>query len=228
MTATAEQIAKLADPTPKEEIGLIPGKGGSGDLSYITARFAQQRLDDSVGAENWMVAFVTLGASLYAQVSVLTEGGWVMKSDVGTESKIEAEKGNASDAFKRACVMWGIARDLYPGPKKTVASQAEAKKPRAKKAKPVDSTAEVVGTTDISDAQRKLIFASLRSLGWDKKRKSAAFLCTTKNSFKQMTAEDASRFIDILNYAEGKESGNADFDAVIDNIGMVAEDGASE
>ena len=37
----------------------------------------------------------------------------VTKSDCGTETDVEAEKGQASDAFKRAGVMFGIGRDLY-------------------------------------------------------------------------------------------------------------------
>ena len=38
------------------------------------------------------------------------------KQDVGTESSTEKEKGQASDAFKRAGFNWGIGRELYTGP----------------------------------------------------------------------------------------------------------------
>ncbi len=41
---------------------------------------------------------------------------WVSKQDVGTESNAEAEKGQASDAFKRAGFAWGIGRELYDAP----------------------------------------------------------------------------------------------------------------
>jgi hypothetical protein len=41
---------------------------------------------------------------------------WIMKEDVGVESKTEKEKGQASDAFKRACFNWGIGRELYTAP----------------------------------------------------------------------------------------------------------------
>lgn len=41
---------------------------------------------------------------------------WVTKQDVGTESYTEKEKGQASDAFKRACFNWGIGRELYTAP----------------------------------------------------------------------------------------------------------------
>ena len=41
---------------------------------------------------------------------------WVSKSDCGSESNTEAEKGEASDSFKRACFNWGIGRELYTAP----------------------------------------------------------------------------------------------------------------
>lgn len=41
---------------------------------------------------------------------------WIAKQDVGTESYTEKEKGQASDSFKRACVNWGIGRELYSAP----------------------------------------------------------------------------------------------------------------
>ena len=41
---------------------------------------------------------------------------WIWKSDAGTESNQDAEKGNASDARKRAGFAWGIGRCLYTSP----------------------------------------------------------------------------------------------------------------
>ena len=41
---------------------------------------------------------------------------WIKKQDVGVESFSEAEKGRASDAFKRACFNVGIGRELYTAP----------------------------------------------------------------------------------------------------------------
>ena len=38
------------------------------------------------------------------------------KEDTGKESYSDAEKGLASDSFKRACVNWGIGRELYTTP----------------------------------------------------------------------------------------------------------------
>lgn len=42
---------------------------------------------------------------------------WATKEDCGTESNTEKEKGEASDSFKRACVNWGLGRELYSSPR---------------------------------------------------------------------------------------------------------------
>lgn len=42
---------------------------------------------------------------------------WASKEDCGTESNTEKEKGEASDSFKRACVNWGLGRELYTAPR---------------------------------------------------------------------------------------------------------------
>jgi hypothetical protein len=109
----------LAEPTPKNEIKQRPvfnkDKQKVGELDYVDARFDMDRLDSCVGPGFWQDAYeVQADSTVKARVGILVQGvGWVWKEDVGTESTIEAEKGAFSDAFKRACVKWGIARDLY-------------------------------------------------------------------------------------------------------------------
>lgn len=51
-----------------------------------------------------------------AIINAARQGQWVWKADCGAESNTEAEKGEASDSFKRACVNWGIGRELYTAP----------------------------------------------------------------------------------------------------------------
>ena len=41
---------------------------------------------------------------------------WLWRWDCGTESKTEAQKGEASDCFKRAGFKWGIGIELYSAP----------------------------------------------------------------------------------------------------------------
>jgi hypothetical protein len=50
---------------------------------------------------------------LFCKVGIFVGECWVWKSDTGSESKVEKDKGHVSDAFKRACVSWGIGRFLY-------------------------------------------------------------------------------------------------------------------
>lgn len=85
-------------------------------VAYIDARDVQKTLDEVVGQENWQDDYRLIDGKLFAGIGVRTENGWVWKWDTGTESNMEAEKGQVSDAFKRAGVKWGIGRFLYDLP----------------------------------------------------------------------------------------------------------------
>lgn len=97
-------------------------KKGVSLLLYKDARCDQNILDETVGAENWQRDHKELKGVIYAGVAInkmrnTTEAPlWVWKWDAGTESYTEKEKGEASDSFKRACVNWGIGRELYTSP----------------------------------------------------------------------------------------------------------------
>lgn len=94
------------------------GNVGAVVLLYKDARVDMRLLDEVVGALNWKREHTIVGDRLYCTVSIFNEqtGEWVGKSDVGTESNTEKEKGQASDSFKRACFNWGIGRELYSAP----------------------------------------------------------------------------------------------------------------
>jgi len=85
-------------------------------LLYKNARVDMAILDELVGAENWQRDHKEVKGNLYCGVGIRMEGEWVWKWDCGTESNTEKEKGEASDSFKRACVNWGIGRELYTAP----------------------------------------------------------------------------------------------------------------
>lgn len=94
------------------------GAVGAVVLLYKDARVDMRMLDEVVGPLNWQREHKIVGDRLYCTVSIYNEktGEWVNKSDVGTESNTEKEKGQASDSFKRACFNWGIGRELYSAP----------------------------------------------------------------------------------------------------------------
>ena len=75
-------------------------------------------LDETVGAMNWQRGHSVIDGNLYCTISIWDEEKeqWIAKSDVGTESNTEKEKGQASDSFKRAGFNWGIGRELYSAP----------------------------------------------------------------------------------------------------------------
>lgn len=87
-------------------------------LLYKNARCDQDRLDAKYGPLGWQTSYQVLDGQLFCTVSVRNPdtGEWISKTDVGTPSNTEAEKGRVSDAFKRSCVCWGSGRELYTAP----------------------------------------------------------------------------------------------------------------
>lgn len=82
-------------------------------VAYIDARDVMDMLDNVVGPENWQDDYKLIDGKLLAGIGIKCGDEWVWKWDTGTESNMEAEKGQMSDAFKRAAVKWGIGRFLY-------------------------------------------------------------------------------------------------------------------
>ena len=92
-------------------------------LLYKDARVDMNILDETVGAENWQREHYECKGNMYCRIGINTNYNkpdapdrWVWKSDCGTESNTEAQKGEASDSFKRAGFNWGIGRELYTSP----------------------------------------------------------------------------------------------------------------
>ena len=125
-------------------IGTISEKGLS-LLLFQNARVAMDMLDETVGPLNWCRSHELIGDRLYCKIGINKNfdnssipAEWVYKSDVGVESNAEKEKGQASDAFKRAAVNWGICRCLYSAPFIWVkAENANIKQADDKNGKPV-------------------------------------------------------------------------------------------
>ena len=90
--------------------------GGVSLLLYKDARCDMTILDETVGPFGWKREHSRDNANCKASLYCSELGEWVSKEDVGSPSNTEAEKGLASDSFKRACVCWGIGRELYTSP----------------------------------------------------------------------------------------------------------------
>jgi len=108
-------------PLRADEIDVRVGqvskdKTGVSLLLYKDARCDQNILDETVGPMNWQRKHSRENANCVVEIWDADKKQWVGKEDTGTESNTEAEKGLASDSFKRACVNWGIGRELYTAP----------------------------------------------------------------------------------------------------------------
>lgn len=83
-------------------------------LAYIDVRDVMDRLDAVVGPENWSDSYTeTAKGTLLCTLSIRINGEWISKCDGAGATDVEAEKGQVSDALKRAAVKWGIGRYLY-------------------------------------------------------------------------------------------------------------------
>lgn len=96
-------------------IGQIKPNGLS-LLLYKDARCDMNILDETVGAMDWKRSHTRDNANCVVSIWDKAKSEWITKEDTGTESNTEAAKGLASDSFKRACVNWGIGRELYTAP----------------------------------------------------------------------------------------------------------------
>lgn len=85
-------------------------------LLYKDARCDMNILDEAVGPMNWQCEYSRDNANCTVKLWNVKISQWISKEDTGTESNTEAEKGLASDSFKRACFKWGIGRELYTAP----------------------------------------------------------------------------------------------------------------
>lgn len=92
-------------------------EGGVSLLLYITSRAAQKKLDEKYGELSWSDDYKMVGDDRFCFITVDTGEKLITRGDVGTESYTEKVKGQSSDAFKRACVKFGIGRELYSAPR---------------------------------------------------------------------------------------------------------------
>ena len=86
-------------------------------LLYKDARCDMNILDETMSPLYWKRSHSRDNANCTVSIYNHELGEWVSKEDTGTESNTEREKGLASDSFKRACVNWGIGRELYTAPR---------------------------------------------------------------------------------------------------------------
>lgn len=90
-------------------------------LLYIDSRAVVSLLNETVGNMNWQSEFYQVGEQTIGKIGIYDEDRdiWVWKSDVGSESNVEAEKGKISDTYKRILSRFGV-QELYSAPRITI------------------------------------------------------------------------------------------------------------
>ena len=117
-----KELTELSKPLEIEFIDFriqSINKGGYATvLAYKDARVDMKILDDVCGVGYWQKKYEIVNNNLFCSVGIynIELKEWIWKQDVGTQSNTEKEKGEASDAFKRACFNLGIGRELYDYP----------------------------------------------------------------------------------------------------------------
>lgn len=112
-----------------EEIEWLPATSGfknyesGGEMAWVqlvaykNARVDMERLDDVCGQEGWGNDYKRDASGiLQCGIGIKCVDEWVWKWSNGVPSTYHKEKGEYSDAFKRAGYMWGIGRELYQLP----------------------------------------------------------------------------------------------------------------
>ncbi|MGL5962508.1 MAG: Rad52/Rad22 family DNA repair protein [Cetobacterium sp.] len=87
-------------------------------VPYVSSRCAMDILDETVSPMFWKREQLIKNNINHCILSIFNNDikEWISKEDVGVASASEAVKGASSDSFKRACVNWGIGRELYSSP----------------------------------------------------------------------------------------------------------------
>lgn len=113
--AMLRQLKEPFDPKfIKWRVGqLTKDKTKASALAYLDAREVYKRLDDVCGVGGWQDKLIELKEGFTCELSILIDDVWITKSDSADYTDIEAIKGGASSALKRAAAVWGIGRYLY-------------------------------------------------------------------------------------------------------------------
>lgn len=86
-------------------------------LLYMNSRVVTDLLDETVGNMNWCSEFQSVDGKVICRIGIWDDDKrmFIYKSDTGSESNIEAEKGQFSDCYKRCLSRFGV-NELYTAP----------------------------------------------------------------------------------------------------------------
>jgi hypothetical protein len=149
---TREKLHELTIEMPYKWKVQTAKQWGCECVAYVDARQVMDMLDEALGPENWQDHYREVAGNVYCDLKIKVDGEWVTKSDCGSESSFEKEKGQASDAFKRAAVKWGIGRFLYRLPMvKTKSVETGKDRNNNPKYGPADQDGRPIKSWDLND-----------------------------------------------------------------------------
>jgi len=134
---TREILDKLAEPFPPDVIEFKPGATNGGKdkpatkalaLAYVEVREYVERLNKAVGAD-WSDSYTFIVPTGELIMCSLTICG-VTRCDIGEKDSKDVNTATSAiaQAFKRACVKFGLGRHLYDVDKVWVAYDANSKR----------------------------------------------------------------------------------------------------
>jgi hypothetical protein len=118
--------ADLQKPLPIDQIDFRIQSINKGRyatiLAYKDARVDMNRLNSVYGIGFWQRKHDYINGKEFCSVGIWNKeiSQWCWVQDCGTQSNTEKEKGQSSDAFKRACFNLGIGIELYDYPEISV------------------------------------------------------------------------------------------------------------
>ena len=133
-------------------------------LLYQDARCGMKYLDLVVGCENWQKKYYEVRGLVLCSLGINVnydqpekEPRFIFKDDTGTAGSIEEEKSIISDSFKRCCVCWGLARELYSAP--TIWVKIESKYDKFKVASIDYNEQREIKSIEIANERGEIVFS---------------------------------------------------------------------
>ena len=133
-------------------------------LLYQDARCGMKYLDQVVGCENWQKKYYEVRGLVLCSLGINVnydqpekEPRFIFKDDTGTAGSIEEEKSIISDSFKRCCVCWGLARELYTAP--TIWVKIESKYDKFKVASIDYNEQREIKSIEIANDKGEIVFS---------------------------------------------------------------------
>ena len=116
-------------------------------VPFIDRELVINRLNEVMGISGWQFEVKReADGSKTGTLSLLLGSAWISKSDTGTPSHTEGEKGSTSDALKRAATHFGIGTYLYSLGNKWINSKPN----QSGKPQPIDNSGKFLYGDQVS------------------------------------------------------------------------------